>query len=109
MAKSNDIPHATRISLLLGSVPEEAQRRVVDKVCILMKEPDYPETFSEQFKAIRATIFGLTQVEFSLMTGIPLGTIRDWEQGLHVPSYARLILALLLVAVEREVRRELRR
>jgi len=39
---------------------------------------------------------GMTQVEFSKQFGIPIGTLRDWEQGITTPdasarSYLKVI------------------
>lgn len=36
------------------------------------------------------TISGLSQNEFARVYGIPVGTIRDWEQGRAVPDAAAL-------------------
>ena len=36
------------------------------------------------------TISGLSQAEFSRVYGIPLGTIRDWEQGRTAPDAAAI-------------------
>ena len=36
------------------------------------------------------TISGLSQAEFSRVYGIPIGTIRDWEQGRATPDSAAI-------------------
>ncbi len=36
------------------------------------------------------TISGLSQAEFSRVYGIPIGTIRDWEQGRATPDTAAI-------------------
>ena len=42
------------------------------------------------------TKLGLTQAEFASRFGLPLGTIRDWEQGVHIPDRAaRVLLAVI--------------
>jgi putative transcriptional regulator len=46
-------------------------------------------------RIIRAML-GLTQEEFAKRYHLPLGTIRDWEQGKHAPdSAARVLLRLI--------------
>lgn len=45
---------------------------------------------------------GLTQEEFAARFGLPLGTIRDWEQGAHRPDKAAQIL-LRLIETEPEI------
>ena len=40
---------------------------------------------------IRAKL-GLTQEEFAARFGLPLGTVRDWEQGAHRPDRAAQVL-----------------
>jgi len=35
-------------------------------------------------------IAGLSQAEFARVYGLPIGTIRDWEQGRRVPDAAGL-------------------
>jgi putative transcriptional regulator len=39
----------------------------------------------EQVRAIRLRV-GKTQAEFSLMIGVSLATLRNWEQGRRVPD-----------------------
>lgn len=39
---------------------------------------------------------GLTQVDFAARIGVPVGTLRGWEQGRRVPDgAARVLLAML--------------
>lgn len=46
-------------------------------------------------RVVRARL-GLTQEEFAERYQLPLGTIRDWEQGKHRPdSAARILLRLI--------------
>lgn len=51
-------------------------------------------------RAIRAGL-NLTQEEFARRFGLPLGTVRDWEQGAHRPDKAAQIL-LRVIAREPE-------
>ncbi|WP_262271145.1 helix-turn-helix domain-containing protein [Microvirga yunnanensis] len=45
--------------------------------------------------AIRSTT-GLSQAAFALRIGVPVGTIKNWEQGRRAPQgAARVLLALL--------------
>lgn len=50
---------------------------------------------------------GMTQQEFARRFGLPLGTVRDWEQGAHVPDRAAQVLLAVIAsdpgAVERAV------
>lgn len=39
----------------------------------------------------------LTQGEFSKKINTPLGTLRDWEQGISQPNGAAIVLAELLI------------
>jgi putative transcriptional regulator len=43
------------------------------------------ETLASAIKALRRAT-GLTQEEFCVRFGIPLGTLRDWEQGRSEPD-----------------------
>jgi len=45
--------------------------------------------------AIRVKL-GLTQSEFAKRFGIPLGTIRDWEQGRRTPEATARTLLLVI-------------
>lgn len=36
--------------------------------------------------------FGLSQTEFAARFGLPIGTVRDWEQGRRVPDKAAKVL-----------------
>ena len=51
-------------------------------------------------RAIRNAL-SLTQEEFARRFGLPLGTIRDWEQGAHHPDRAAQVL-LAVIALEPE-------
>jgi transcriptional regulator with XRE-family HTH domain len=47
-------------------------------------------TFAEKLKALR-TAAGWTQAEFAEKCGVPLGTIRDYEQGKRDPSLSAVL------------------
>ncbi len=49
-------------------------------------------------KVLRGRL-GMTQAEFSMAFGIPVGTLRDWEQHRSVPDATA---QALLLAIERE-------
>lgn len=59
-----------------------------------LADPDNPPMTQEQLRAaprmpqvkVIRRAFGLTQEEFSARYQIPLGTLRDWEQGRSVPD-----------------------
>jgi len=74
-----------------------------------LADPDNPPMTQEQFstaprmprvKVIRRAL-GLTQEEFSARYRIPLGTLRDWEQGRSEPDQpARAYLKVIAVDPE---------
>jgi len=74
-----------------------------------LTDPDNPPMTEEQFrsapriprvKVIRRAL-GLTQEEFSARYRIPLGTLRDWEQGRSEPDQpARAYLKVIAVDPE---------
>ncbi len=63
-------------------------------------QPLTPEDFKRMRRTPRAKIvrhaLGLTQEEFATRFGIPLGTLRDWEQGTAEPApCARMYLTVI--------------
>lgn len=69
-----------------------------------LADPDAQPLTEEQLKRFRRgpnprivrARLGLTQEEFAKRFHLPLGTIRDWEQGKHAPdSAARVLLRLI--------------
>lgn len=71
-----------------------------------LSDPDNPPLASEQLRAaprmpqvkVIRRAFRLTQEEFSARYQIPLGTLRDWEQGRSVPDQtARAYLKVIAV------------
>lgn len=59
-------------------------------------------------RRIRAAL-RLTQPQFSKRFGIPLGTLRDWEQGLKVPDAAARALIKTIDHEPKAVERALRK
>ena len=57
-------------------------------------------------RAIRK-LLGMTQQEFSLQFGFPLGTLRNWEQGHRKPQGASRVLLTLIKKMPDEVKRAL--
>jgi len=73
-------------------------------------DPDNPPLTQEQLRSARRMpqvkvirrALGLTQEEFSSRYHIPLGTLRDWEQGRSEPDHpARAYLKVIAVDPER--------
>ena len=80
-----------------------------------MSDPDAQPLTPEDFKRMKRTprakiirrALGLTQEEFAARFQIPLGTLRDWEQGAAEPDQAARAY-LQVIAVDPEaVRRAL--
>lgn len=75
-----------------------------------VSDPDCPPATDAQLKRARRAInaaavrrnLGLTQEQFAAKFGLPLGTIRDWEQGAHHPDRAAQVL-LTVIASEPDV------
>ena len=57
---------------------------------VIKLTPDHP-------RAVRSSL-GMTQEEFARMLGVPVGTLRNWEQGHREPAGAAK--ALLRVAAK---------
>lgn len=71
-----------------------------------LSDPDAQPASSAQLKKarripnvaeIRASL-RLTQEEFAAQFGLPLGTVRDWEQGAHVPDRAAQVLLTVIAS-----------
>jgi putative transcriptional regulator len=69
-----------------------------------LSDPDNPPMTAEELARMRPVPnprrirerLQLTQEEFSLRFGVPLGTLRDWEQGASFPdSAARTLLRVI--------------
>jgi putative transcriptional regulator len=69
-----------------------------------LSDPDNPPISDEELKQFKRVPFahhvrflsGFTQKEFSARFGIPLGTLRDWEQGVSQPDAAGMALLAVI-------------
>jgi putative transcriptional regulator len=62
------------------TIPDPDDRPLSDADLVRMKR-------TPQAKVVRRAL-GLTQEEFANQFHIPIGTLRDWEQGRNVPDKA---------------------
>jgi putative transcriptional regulator len=69
-----------------------------------LSDPDCPPATEAQLararrvpsvRALRQNM-NLTQEEFAARFGLPLGTVRDWEQGAHRPDRAAQVLLTVI-------------
>ena len=69
-----------------------------------LSDPDCPPATEAQLararrvptvRALRKKL-NLTQEEFAARFHLPLGTVRDWEQGAHVPDNAAQVLLTVI-------------
>jgi putative transcriptional regulator len=69
-----------------------------------LSDPDCPPATEAQLarahrvpsvRALRLKM-NLTQEEFAARFGLPLGTVRDWEQGAHRPDRAAQVLLTVI-------------
>ena len=69
-----------------------------------VSDPDCPPATEAQLararrvpsvRALRLRM-NLTQEEFAARFGLPLGTVRDWEQGAHRPDRAAQVLLTVI-------------
>lgn len=82
-----------------------------------MSDPDaQPATAAQLARARRVptvralrTKLKLTQEEFSARFHLPLGTVRDWEQGAHRPDKAAQVLLTVIARDPDAVARALKR
>jgi putative transcriptional regulator len=69
-----------------------------------VSDPDCPPATEEQLARARRVVnvrairqnMNLTQEEFAERFGLPLGTVRDWEQGAHRPDRAAQVLLTVI-------------
>ena len=69
-------------------------------------DPDFPILTAAQLRQFRRRVdvralrqkLDLTQEEFAAKFNLPLGTIRDWEQGTHRPDRAAQILLRVIAS-----------
>jgi putative transcriptional regulator len=79
----------------------------LEKEAAAKADPDCPPATAAQLKRARRgpgvkvirLLLGLTQEQFAKRFGLPLGTVRDWEQGAHKPDRAAEVL-LKVIAKE---------
>jgi putative transcriptional regulator len=84
---------------------EEVERRA-------LSDPDAKPLTEEDFRRLKRSprvrivrmALGLTQEEFAEAYGIPIGTLRDWEQGRREPDQASKTLLKLIERMPREVK-----
>ena len=84
---------------------EEVERRA-------KSDPDGKPLTEEDLRNLRQSprvrvlrmALGLTQEEFAVAYGIPVGTLRDWEQGRREPDQASKTLLKLIEVIPQEVR-----
>ena len=87
---------------------EEVERRA-------LSDPDAKPLTEEDFKRLKRSprvrilrmALGLTQEEFAQAYGIPVATLRDWEQGRREPDHASKTLLKLIERMPHEVREAL--
>jgi putative transcriptional regulator len=78
-------------------------------------DPDAQPLTDKQLKRMRRVPFakhvrwvtGLSQQEFATVFGIPIGTLRDWEQGRFEPDQAALSYLKVIAADPKAVRKAL--
>jgi putative transcriptional regulator len=81
-----------------------------------VSDPDCPPATEAQLATARRMIsvralrqrMKLTQEEFAERFGLPLGTVRDWEQGAHRPDRAAQVLLAVIATDPDAVVRALR-
>ena len=69
-------------------------------------DPDFPSLTTAQLRQVRRRVdvkalrqeLALTQQQFAAKFNLPLGTIRDWEQGTHRPDRAAQILLRVIAS-----------
>jgi putative transcriptional regulator len=69
-----------------------------------VSDPDCPPATEEQLARARRVVnvrairrsMNLTQEEFAERFSLPLGTVRDWEQGAHRPDRAAQVLLTVI-------------
>jgi putative transcriptional regulator len=84
---------------------EEVERRA-------LSDPDAKPLTEEDFRKLKQSprlrivrmALGMTQEEFADTYGIPVGTLRDWEQGRREPDQPSKTLLKLIERMPREVR-----
>jgi putative transcriptional regulator len=102
-------PHRPDLKALAAMTDDEV-------MAAALADPDAQPATDEQLargqrrpnvRAIRNSL-GLTQEEFARRFFLPLGTVRDWEQGVHIPDRAALVLLTVISREPESVERALR-
>jgi putative transcriptional regulator len=70
----------------------------------VVSDPDAPPATEAQLARARRVptvralrkMLNLTQEEFAMRFHLPLGTVRDWEQGAHRPDKAAQVLLTVI-------------
>lgn len=81
------------------TMPDPDDRPLTDADLVRMKR-------TPQVKVVRRAL-GLTQEEFANQFHIPIGTLRDWEQGRNVPDKAAEAYIRVIASDPDAVRRAL--
>jgi putative transcriptional regulator len=97
---------------LRAKVPPKTDWRAFDAMseeerhAAALSDPDCPPATEAQLararrvpsvRALRLKM-NLTQEEFAARFGLPLGTVRDWEQGAHLPDRAAQVLLTVIAS-----------
>jgi len=85
------------------------------KLAAARSDPDAQPSTEAQLKRMRRVPFakhvrwtiGLSQQEFAKVFGIPIGTLRDWEQGRFEPDQAAQSYLKVIARNPRAVRKAL--
>jgi putative transcriptional regulator len=86
-------PAATAVPPAVTAAP--ARRRLASRLASLAPRTARPKTDADYARAIRAAT-KLTQAEFAARIGVPIETVRNWEQGKRSPrGPARALLKVI--------------
>ena len=88
-------PSAEPAALAPPAVPLPARSRLASRLMSLAPRGARPKTDADYARAIRAAT-KLTQAEFADRIGVPIETVRNWEQGKRSPrGPARALLKVI--------------
>ena len=101
-------PDGTEVAL---AVPPLETMSEADIEAAAVSDPDNPPLTPERQAQLRPVprvktlrrALGLTQEEFAARYHIPLGTLRDWEQGRSQPDQAALAFLTIIARAPKEV------
>ena len=82
----------------IGRIDPNRVDETTEEEIALQKAADEKEAMLDAARYVRRIRkrLGLTQTEFSLRIGVPVDTIRNWEQGKRCPNGAALSLLKVL-------------